>query len=148
MNSKGFTLIELLVVISIIGIITAISIIGLTGAREGSRDARRKGDLELIKSGLELYKADCNNYPLTVAFPAAGSSLVGDDTSSPVCLSENTYISEIPDDPITVARDYSYTSIDGTTYTLCAGLENDTSAKSGCGSCGTGITCSYKVINP
>lgn len=144
---KGFTLIELLVVISIIGILMAISIIGLTGAREASRDARRKGDLDLIRSGLELYKADCDSYPLTPNFPAVGSNLVGDDTSTPTCLSENTYISGIPDDPIAASRDYAYTS-DGTTYTLCAGLENDTSGKTGCGSCGTLITCSYKVTNP
>ena len=143
---KGFTLIELLVVISIIGVLMAISIIGLAGARESSRDARRKGDLELIKSGLELYKADCNGYPTTANFPSAGSSLVGNGTPASTCLAGNTYISEIPDDPI-AARNYPYTS-DGTTYVLCAGLENDTSAKSGCGSCGTGVTCSYKVINP
>lgn len=144
---QGFTLIELLVVISIIGILMAISIIGLAGTRESTRDARRKGDIGLIKSGLELYRADCNSYPTTANFPIAGSSLVGDDTSTTACLSENTYISEIPDDPITDSRDYAYTS-DGTTYTLCAGLENDTSAETGCGSCGLGITCSYKVINP
>lgn len=145
---KGFTLIELLVVISIIGILMGISIIGLTGARESSRDARRKGDIELIKSGLELYRADCNSYPTTAEFPSAGSSLVGDGISASTCLSSNTYISEIPDDPIATSRNYAYTSVDGMTYTLCAGLENNATAEIGCGSCGTGITCSYKVINP
>ena len=72
---KGFTLIELLVVISIIGILIAVSIFGLSGARESARDARRKSDLELIRSGLELYRADCNAYPttavLTYTLPAS-----------------------------------------------------------------------------
>ena len=71
---KAFTLIELLVVISIIGILIAISIFGLSGARESARDARRKSDLELIRSGLELYKADCNTYPGSITF---GNSLIG-----------------------------------------------------------------------
>ncbi|MCK4588676.1 prepilin-type N-terminal cleavage/methylation domain-containing protein, partial [Candidatus Woesebacteria bacterium] len=60
---KGFTLIELLVVISIIGILLALSIFGLQGARKSARDSKRKADIELIRSGIEIYKADCNVYP-------------------------------------------------------------------------------------
>ena len=89
----GFTLIELLVVISIIGILMAISLFGLQGARESSRDARRKSDLEMIRSGLEIYKSDCDIYPATL-----GTSLVG--SGSPTsCSIANTYISSVPLDP-------------------------------------------------
>jgi prepilin-type N-terminal cleavage/methylation domain-containing protein len=63
-SNKAFTLIELLVVISIIGILTGLSIFGLQGAREASRDATRKAALEQIRSGLEIYKADCDSYPI------------------------------------------------------------------------------------
>jgi general secretion pathway protein G len=110
---RAFTLIELLVVISIIGILIGLSIFGLQGARASSRDARRKADLEQIRSALEIYKADCNNYPL-----ALSSSLTGACPGPTV----NTYMSSTPVDPVS-AQAYSYTSPSGTTYTLCATLE-------------------------
>lgn len=145
-NKKGFTLIELLVVISIIGILVGLSIFGLQGARKSARDARRKGDLELIRSGIELYKADCNTYPVGSSIP---SSLVGTKASGNTCLTTTTYIAEVPDDPLPSA-DYPYSS-DGVTYTLCAHLEQGSGTVDGCGSCGgAGVSddCNYKVTNP
>jgi general secretion pathway protein G len=137
---SGFTLIELLVVISIIGVLISLSIFGLQGAREGSRDARRKADLELIRSGIELYKSDCNAYPASLSEP-----LVGDD-STPACASSNTYIETMPADPASPGRVYYYTS-GGTTYELCAALEQEDPEPGLCGgSCGE--TCNYRVINP
>lgn len=147
-NSKfGFTLIELLVVISIIGILAGLSFFGLQGARESARDARRKSDLETIRSGLELYKADCGDYPASI--PAVGSPLVGDGTPT-TCSASNTYISSVPDDP-TPGRDYRYARMSATTYDVCAALEQVTSNVT-CGgvspaSCGT-PNCSYKAANP
>lgn len=140
----AFTLIELLVVISIIGILIALSIFGLTGARESSRDARRKADIELIRSGIELYKADCNTYPVALTF---GASLVGNGSLSS-CSSSNTYISEIPIDPIPSARDYRYSGTT-TTYEICTALENGSGTVScgGSSNCGS-VTCNYKVTNP
>ncbi len=139
---KGFTLIELLVVISIIGILVAISIFGLSGARESARDARRKSDIELIKSGLEIYKADCGNYPIGTSL---ADPLVGTETSG-ACLTTNTYISEIPLDPADPARVYVYSS-DGVTYGVCAALEGGTGSVS-CGTSSCGSQCNYKVTNP
>ena len=141
---KGFTLIELLVVISIIGILIGISLFGMQGARESSRDARRKADLELIRAGLEIYKSECNAYPTSpLASPLIGS---GSPTS---CAIANTYISLVPKDPLDPNRIYPY-SRTATTYILCASLENLPSSwdNTGCGSCGTGVTCNYKVTNP
>jgi len=141
-NSKGFTLIELLVVISIIGVLVAVSIFGLSGARESSRDARRKADLETIRTGLELYKADCNSYPATL-----GTTLIGTGTPTS-CAVANTYISAVPVDPMPSVRTYKYTSV-GTSYILCSALENAPSPAmdvSGCGSCTT--ACNYKITNP
>jgi general secretion pathway protein G len=140
--AAGFTLIELLVVISIIGILIGLSVFGLQGARKASRDAVRKADLEQIRSGLGMYRADCNKYPTILS-----SSLAGDN-SSPSCLSTNVYISTVPTDPISPTSSYKYSGT-STTYILCATLEQPPSPAmdvSGCGSCGT--TCNYKVTNP
>lgn len=142
-RKSGFTLIELLVVISIIGIIISLSLFGIKNVRKSARDTQRKSDLETIRAALELYRADCNSYPAST--PDPGESLKGNGTGS--CLASNTYLQEWPSDPLS-DRNYSYT-LNGNTYTLCAALENDTSGNgNGCGSCGDGISCNYKTINP
>lgn len=138
---KGFTLIELLVVISIIGILAGLSVFGLQGARASARDAKRKTDLEQIRSGLEIYKADCDHYPTSLS-----TSLLGSPPPTS-CSTSNTYISSVPKDQLDPTRLYSYSST-GTTYTLCASLEQTAAAVSGCGSCGSTVTCNYKVTNP
>ena len=116
------------------------SIFGLSGAREAARDARRKSDLQLIQSGLEIYKADCNAYPATLA-----TSLVGSGTPS-TCAVANTYISLLPSDPITT-NSYRYaTTASG--YEICASLEQGTGTVTCGGSSNCGTTCNYKVTNP
>ena len=139
----GFTLIELLVVISIIGILVALSLFGIQGARESSRDAKRKSDLELLRSGLEMYKSDCGDYPASL-----GTSLVGDGTPAS-CAVTNTYISRIPKDPQDATRVYSYVRLTSVTYLICSALEQPPAPAqdvTNCGSCGA--SCNYKVINP
>jgi general secretion pathway protein G len=141
---RGFTLIELLVVISIIGILLALSFFGIANARKASRDAKRKADLELIRSGLEMYKADCNEYPPTswsLSSPLRGNN------SSAACSTSNTYISLVPTDPMPDARNYLYAAT-ATTYKLCASLEGGGTAISCGGSSDCGETCNYQVQNP
>ena len=141
---KGFTLIELLVVISIIGVLMAISIIGLAGAREASRDAKRKSDLEMMRSGLELYKADCGVYPTLQQF-VFDAPLKGSGTPAS-CSVNNTYISKIPIDPVST-RFYVYVPFDGR-YAICTSLEKGgTYTGCGGGNCG-GTGCNYYVNNP
>lgn len=139
MKKNAFTLIELLVVISIIAILLALSVFGIQHARETSRDSRRKSDLEAIRSALELYRSDCGTYPGNLA---QSGSLTGQASA---CIG-NTYIQEIPQDPLP-DRNYHYLSADGSmSYILCAALESsDSAAVNGC-SCGA--TCNYRVTNP
>lgn len=142
---KGFTLIELLVVISILGILLALSIFGMQGARQASRDGKRKADLEQIRSGLEMYRSDCDKYPTSGL--TAGGVLKGSSDSGN-CLVGNIYIGKIPGDPLTATNTYAYSSADGSKYTLCAALEQIPSSPdiAGCGSCT--VACNYKVTNP
>lgn len=145
---KGFTLIELLVVISIIGVLIALSIFGLQGARESARDARRSADLEEIRSGLEIYKSDCNRYPTRAPTGELTGSLVGTGTPTS-CSGSNTYISKIPQDPASPSQSYLYYSENGTSYELCASLEKGGTSQicGGSSSCG-GLGCNYKVTSP
>ena len=144
---KAFTLIELLVVISIIGILIALSVFGLQGARAGARDARRKTDLEEIRSGIEIYKADCGVYPPGLS---GGQPLIGSLAS---CSPQgSTYITLVPQDPTPTQKGYAYTRPTTTTYILCSALEQGTAGDvTGCGSCngsGGSASCTYKVTNP
>ena len=143
---RGFTLIEILIVLAIIGIMVTIASFGVQGAREAARDAKRKTDLENIKTSLELYFNDCRAYPTHVGRQVR-SPLTGDGSSTR-CASVNVYMSDVPTDPLPSGRYYYFTP-STTNYVLCAALEEapdpalDTS---GCGSCL--IACNYKVSGP
>ena len=142
-NMRGFTLIELLVVIAIIGILIGISLVALQGARAAGRDARRKGDLEQIRSALEIYRSDCALYPNTGTIPFGLGPLVAS------CPTASTYMNLAPQDPQTPTRIYHYRRITNTTYELCARLENGGVPGSCPGSnCGGGQVCNYLVRNP
>lgn len=155
---RGFTLIELLVVISIIGILIGLSIFGLEGARVSARDAVRKADLEQIRSGLAMYKADCDSYPLSTstdgnnAFNLSTSTELTGDGKTDNCPSNNIYISSIPQDPLSSTQSYVYVS-DGTTYEICAELEQGGGGATnlcggGCASSLSSSVCNYEVTNP
>jgi prepilin-type N-terminal cleavage/methylation domain-containing protein len=62
-NINGFTLVELLVVISIIGILSTFAMVSLNTARIKARDALRKGDMTQIRTALNLYYDDNDQYP-------------------------------------------------------------------------------------
>lgn len=147
-RQTGFTLIELLIVITMIGILSVFFINTASANLKRARDARRKSDLELIRSGIETYRADCNTYPASITF---GGSLVGSGNPN-TCLATNVYINNVPQDP-QVAQTYVYsTTGNGTTYQICAALEAPpagavpVSCNGGQNTCG-GL-CNYQVINP
>ncbi|MGB9613812.1 MAG: type II secretion system protein [Candidatus Margulisiibacteriota bacterium] len=135
----GFTLIELLVAMTILAVLMAISLVSYQGAKKSARDGKRKADLEQIRSALEIYRTDCKTYPTSLNF---GSPLTG---TTEICAG-NTYMEEVPKDP--GSCNYSYTRSGANSYTLCASLEVGGGTVTGCGSCGSGCTCNYKVTNP
>jgi len=154
---KGFTLIELLVVVSIIGVLLGISVFSLQQSKKSGRDAKRKADLELIRSGIELYRADCKVYPLTI-----GAVSLKGDGSFTSCDTDNEYISKIPSDPQDPYKLYSYVvPVGQNTYTICASLEiepkasptpDEVASLAACDCSGDtsdlDTTCNYVVTNP
>jgi len=62
-SKSAFTLIELLVVIAIIGLLSTLSIVALNTSRSRARDARRVADMREIRTALEMYFTDMNQYP-------------------------------------------------------------------------------------
>ena len=66
-NRKGFTLIELLIVVAIIGILAAIAIPQFSAYRQKAYNAAATSDLKNIKTGMESFMADNQQYPTGLA---------------------------------------------------------------------------------
>jgi len=133
-NKKGFTLVELMVVTLIIGILIGLSLVASVGVKKSARDGKRKADLEQIRSALEMYKSDLEEYP--------DSATVGLND-----LVAKNYLSELPSDPSGYIYYYDRSSIN--VYQLCAYLE--TGGSDDCGdNCNapTSNVCNYETINP
>jgi len=62
-NQKGFTLIELLIVVAIIGILAAIAIPQFASYRQKAYNSAAQSDLKNLKTGMEAYMADNQDYP-------------------------------------------------------------------------------------
>lgn len=114
---KGFTLVELIVVTVIIAIIaTAGGLVTFQAANKQARDNRRNLDLEVMRSAMEVYRADCGAYPTSMPW---GSQLVG-PTDLP--CKNNVYLQKIPQDPKNPNYTYKYV-YGSTTYYLCSTYE-------------------------
>ena len=62
-GQKGFTLIELLIVVAIIGILAAIAIPQFASYRQKAYNSAATSDLKNMKTGMEAYMADNQEYP-------------------------------------------------------------------------------------
>lgn len=67
-SNKGFTLIELLIVVAIIGILAAIAIPQFSAYRAKAYNAAAIADLKNIKTGMEAYMADKQEYPTQLIY--------------------------------------------------------------------------------
>jgi len=121
---KSFTLIELLVVIAIIGILAAIIIVNVSSARVKARDARRKSDLDSIRTAIEMY-IEQNGQPPGASLKVYNSTNSDDWAELQTYLSP--YLTTLPKDPQnTLDKEYRYmNNISTGAYELDAALEVD-----------------------
>lgn len=122
---------ELLISMGIIVLLMGVGIVSYTETNKKARDAKRKADIESIRSALELYRTDEGRYPsLTVN----ASNCI---TSTSITAGAVTYLATIPTDTKDDGSTYCYKYVLGaspfTTYTMTCTFEG-------------GGTCSY--INP
>ena len=65
--SAGFTLVEVLIVVVILGILAAIVVPQFTSAAEATREGSTQMDLNRIRTQIEIYRAQHNDTPPTLA---------------------------------------------------------------------------------
>lgn len=111
-------MIELLVVLAIIAILSSIVMISIRNAAANNRDARRMVNLNEIFKALALYNNQKNIYPIYDG-PITSSDQMSTD------LESEGLISNVPTDPL-AGYTYTYTSLNGTTFTLKFCLETTT----------------------
>ena len=153
-TKKGFTLIEILVAVTIVAVLSIIGVVSYSSINKRSRDAKRKSDLEQVRSALEMYRADNGSYPSVNA-----SNL---QTADNLTALVPDYVPQLPSDPKYSSSNpsagpfYYYQPTNGvdsggTTlyygYCICGDLEN-----SGSNSCDSSVAtianCNYYLKNP
>lgn len=133
MNRKGilgFTLAELLIVVSIITILVTLGFGYYTNYLKRARDAKRKAQIERIRTALEEYRAD---NPI-IGYPSDPPGL---STLSPMYLSNRDL-----QDPISSTYIFEFYRTSDITYWMAAYLEGgNTDSVTDCSSVGTTLEC-------
>jgi prepilin-type N-terminal cleavage/methylation domain-containing protein len=114
-KQQGFTLIELLVVIAIIGLLASIVSAGVRNASTRARDARRLTDMNMIKTGLDIFFTTSQG-----AFPSKtmfDTSLL----SGSLLMCGSQTIMKVPQDPMYPTFQYEY-QVSGLVYNGCSGV--------------------------
>lgn len=108
MHRTGFTLLEVLVTVSVIGILASIVAANLGSARMLARDARRKADAAQIRTALELYYNDHDQYP-AIGYAQSNPPNLG---WSALQQALTPYISLLPAEPAnSILSGYRYRSL-------------------------------------
>ncbi len=96
-QNRAFTLIELLIVVAIIAILAAIAVPNFLEAQTRSKVSRCAADMRSMRTALEAYAVDNNQYPET----DVGPQLIDSDYSKSILrlTTPTAYITSIPKSP-------------------------------------------------
>ena len=122
LKTYGFTFIELLVSVTIMAVMMAAAVVSYSNTNLRSRDTKRKADLEVIRSALEICRSNTGSYPASIA-------------GTVTCSDGTVTLQTTPTDPKTEAV-YTYSRPTTTTYTLSGDLELPT------------YPTTYSLVNP
>lgn len=132
-QNDAFSLIELLVVIAIMATIISLALPNFLGARARARDTRRKGEMNQVKTALQLYNGDYHSFPADSGGPMYNQIKGCGVTGTTVCPCSATldfaaggagcdtvYMTKLPSEFGSAMFYYS----DGTNFLLKVTLEN------------------------
>jgi prepilin-type N-terminal cleavage/methylation domain-containing protein len=63
MKEKAFTLIEIIIVLMIVGALAAAALVSFSGTMEKAADEEAKRNIEMILTGVEIYRMNTGGYP-------------------------------------------------------------------------------------
>lgn len=104
MSKRSFTLVEVLVVAGIIGVVSSVAVLNFSRIRARSRDQKRKADLLVVQTALELHFATNRTYPILATCggspvtPSGGVYYCSDPTNYVPTLAPQ-FIPVLPADP-------------------------------------------------
>lgn len=113
-NQRGFSLVEIMIVLVIVGTILGLIANRIFGAKDNADAKNVKMQIQQIEEKLDMYQADCNNYP---SESQGLEALVKKPSGDPPCESwgPSPYLKDIPRDPW--GQPFQYTS-DGIEYEI------------------------------
>lgn len=134
----GFTLIEVLIVIVVVAILAAIVIPRIWPTRREAKESQLRGNLHELRTSITLFQAHCGDWPgqLEDLVATTGAGLIG-ASGDPIpedCF-QGPYFTASPDgqvplDPMTYARDWSYQPTTGAVHSSSDGTAKDGTAYS------------------
>ena len=126
-NNKGFTLVELLVVIVVLAVLAAIVLPKFMNSSKRSKESALRSDLKLLRNAVDLFRTDTGLYPAQLSDLAAAAKpangLNTDGTTATINAADwhGPYLQEVPSDPVTGAKDWTYSTTSGSVGDLHAG---------------------------
>ena len=134
--NKGFTLAELLIVVAVMLVLAATVFMGVIVQISKAKDAKRKADLDQLKTAMVDFFGDYGRFPREDELPACGAKF-------------DRYLNGFPCDPVT-GKPYIYVrAVSGTwfkLYTRLAWKQDPVVTQIGCQSgCGPGNAYNYGV---
>ncbi len=127
--NRAFTLIELLVVVAIVGILSGFIFVSMNDTIDMSKDAKRKVDTATIEKVILMYSIRNNGLPGSSDVPpnTTYACTIGGGDNPCTTLEEDIqiYLPNPPVDPDGNYYVYTYSNIDGESFTLEAVLSDN-----------------------